>query len=87
MSVVRPALVWAGLVVVTLLSWWAGAHHPAGGDGARAVFALVLAVAFGKAWVVGREFMELRHAPVALRRAFDAWVLVFGVALGLLVLL
>ena len=31
--------------------------------------------------------MELRHAPVALRRAFDAWVLVFGVALGLLVLL
>ncbi len=82
----RPAVVWIGLVVVTLVSWWAGVHHPPTGAGARVVAAGVLVVAFAKAWVVGREFMELRHAPTFLRRAFDAWVLLFGVAVGCLVL-
>ena len=30
---------------------------------------------------VGAEFMELRHAPLALRVAFDAWVIVVAAAL------
>ena len=42
--------------------------------------------AFGKAWIVGREFMELRHAPLVLRAIFGGWVVVVGTTLTVLYL-
>jgi hypothetical protein len=63
----RTLWVWLALVLATLLSLAAG----------QSSFAptLPLAIAFVKARYVGLEFMELRHAPLALRGAFEAWAL------------
>jgi Prokaryotic Cytochrome C oxidase subunit IV len=68
----RLALWWALLVVLTLVSF----------RGARAfaspaqVAAAVLVIAFVKVRIVVRQFMEVRHAPMALRLLLDAWVIV-----------
>lgn len=74
----RVTVTWAVLVAVTVLSAWLGGY----GDSVLGGFVapLVLAFAFAKAWVVGREFMDLRSAPRSLRLAFDAWVLFFATA-------
>jgi hypothetical protein len=66
-----PLATWLALVVAAGLSWWLGADHGLGaGDGA--VIAVVV-LGVGKAWLVGRVFMELHAAPSLLRRLFDAW--------------
>lgn len=75
-------LVWAVLMSLTVLSWWLGTESGAGD--ARAAGVGLLGVAFLKARLVIRHFMEVRHAPRALRLATDVWV--FGVC-GLLVAL
>ncbi|WP_372787832.1 cytochrome C oxidase subunit IV family protein [Paraconexibacter sp.] len=73
---------WAALVLATGVSWWLGADHGLGaGD---AAVAGVLAIGFAKAWVVGRWFMDLRAAPLWLRRCFDAWVGGSGIAVCVL---
>lgn len=69
----RVAMVWAGLIGATLLSWWLGADH--GIAGIRAASVAVLVVAFVKVRFVGLHFMDLRSAPPALRGAFEAWCL------------
>lgn len=74
----RMSVTWAVLVAVTVLSGWLGGYGAAALGGL--VAPLVLAFAFAKAWVVGREFMDLRSAPRGLRLAFDAWVLAFATA-------
>ena len=71
----RPVLVWAVLTAATAAGWWIGTGHGVPG---RAAAALVVVIAFSKIHVVGREFMELRHAPPALRWAFYAWVALAG---------
>ncbi|MBD7977592.1 MULTISPECIES: cytochrome C oxidase subunit IV family protein [Pseudomonas] len=45
----------------------------------------VLAVAFGKAWLITDGFMELRHAPLRWRGLLLSWplVMVVGVLLAL----
>ncbi|MFT3792291.1 MAG: cytochrome C oxidase subunit IV family protein [Rudaea sp.] len=58
------------LVAATLASTWA-AEHEAGG---RAMVALVLLLAGFKARLVVLEFMELRHAPLPWRIAFETWI-------------
>jgi hypothetical protein len=70
-------VVWAALLLATAVSV---AVHEGLGAGATVVV-LVVVVAFVKLWLVGRWFMELRHAPVALRRAFDAYAVVVPVVL------
>lgn len=78
-SLRQPAVaVWLVLVCATVLSYLLGAGHDPG-SGELAI-AAVLVLAFGKTWLVGRWFMELREAPSALRGAFDAWVAVVGAA-------
>jgi hypothetical protein len=75
---------WLFLVTATGLSWWLGVSHGHGvGNIAVAGF---LVIAFIKAWVVGRWFMELRTAPAGLRRCFDAWVLVTGTTVAAMAL-
>jgi len=78
-----PAFVpWAVLVGLTVFSWWLGDGH---GPVEFAAVA-VLIVAFFKVSVVGAHFMELRHAPLALRLIFNAWCAVVCVALIVLYL-
>jgi hypothetical protein len=74
---------WAVLVGVTLLSSQIGG---AGGwgmaAGTSAVTAAVLGIAFAKVGVVMSSFMDVRHAPVALRLICATWLtLVFGIML------
>ncbi|HEY2226061.1 cytochrome C oxidase subunit IV family protein [Actinomycetospora sp.] len=74
--------VWAALLLATAVSV---AVHEGLGLGATTVL-VVVAVAFVKVWLVGRYFMELRHAPPVLRRAFDAYVVVVPVVLAAVLL-
>jgi hypothetical protein len=73
--------VWAILVAATLLSWLVGQSHGATADSARAGTVVALGLAFAKAWIVGQEFMELRHAPRLLRGIFGGWIAVVGTTL------
>lgn len=41
----------------------------------------VVVIALLKVRIIFREFMEVRHAPVSLRRLTDGWVVLFGVCL------
>ena len=72
----RPVLVWLGLALATLASAWLGSS-----DGTARATAGVLAIALGKAVLVGLEYMELRSAPLPMRLAFEAWALATGAAL------
>ncbi|MFZ2175303.1 MAG: cytochrome C oxidase subunit IV family protein [Rhodococcus sp. (in: high G+C Gram-positive bacteria)] len=87
MSAARNNLVWAALVAVTLVSWLVASIHGAGADVARTGATVALLLAFLKAWIVGREFMEIRHAPRVLRIAFGGWVVVVGTVLSAMCLL
>ena len=42
---------------------------------------VILLIAFVKVRFVGRYFMELRHAPLGLAAAFDAWIVVVAATL------
>jgi len=48
---------------------------------------VIMTTAFAKTWFVGMYFMELRHAPLALRLLFNAWVVVGCVAVVAIYLL
>jgi hypothetical protein len=71
---------WTVLVVATLVSWWVGTDH--GLHNKDAACALLLAVALGKVYLIGSEFMELRHADPRLRKGFQAYCVI--VAAGLI---
>jgi hypothetical protein len=64
----RITRVWALLVAATLLSFETMVlGNP---DLARS---MILVIAFAKVLMVGREFMELRHAPPLLLWLFQGW--------------
>lgn len=80
----RAGATWLLLVAATVLSWAVGAEHGTG----SLVAVLVLAIAAVKVRLVGLDFMELRHAPIPLRAAFEAycagiWVLLSALYLWL----
>ncbi|MGB1561913.1 MAG: cytochrome C oxidase subunit IV family protein [Sinimarinibacterium flocculans] len=81
----RLRLVFALLTGVTLLSWWLGTRD--GGEAfspSVAITVSVLLIAALKVRVIVWEFMELRHAPAALRRFADAFlVLLMALLLGM----
>ena len=77
-----PAATWLVLVAATAGSYLLGTEH--GLHDRNAVAAVLLAVAFAKIALVGRQFMELQHAAPMLRRAFDLYAALTG---GLLVTL
>lgn len=68
---------WLLLIGATVLSWQFGHGWDFGGD-AHYGTAAVIVIAFLKVRVVFLEFMELRHAPLPLRLAFELWALVVG---------
>ena len=81
----HPAtLTWALLMLATALSWWLGADSASSGNGVMGLTALLMAIAFIKVRFVIQYFMEVRHAPLALRLVCDGWaVLVCGAILVL----
>lgn len=62
-------LAWLVLVTATCIAWSLSGT----GDAASLAMYGVLISAFIKTWVIGFQFMELRHAPNWLRHGFDAW--------------
>lgn len=74
-------------MAVTAVSWWLGTDHgmtptaPESEQNWNQVTVFVLALAFVKAWLVIRWFMDIRHAPPLLRYGLDAWVVVACVLL------
>ena len=80
----RAGVSWLILVAATLASWALGADHGTG----SLVAVAVLAIAAVKVRLVGLDFMELRHAPIPLRAAFEVycvalWALLSGIYLWL----
>ena len=71
--------VWAILSAITILSWWLGrtAHHGALLVSSTGVTVGVLAIGFIKARLIMQQFMEVRTAPIWLRRFMDSWLVVF----------
>jgi hypothetical protein len=80
----RATAVWAVLVAATALSW-ESVHLDGGADDRaidhRLITVAVMVVAFVKVRFIGREFMELRHAPAVLRRLFEAWLVIVCLAI------
>ena len=70
-------IVWFVLVTMTAASWWIG-KGPWEDQAVRwaPASSLMLVLAFVKAHLVIRHFMEVRSAPVVLRCACDLWVLI-----------
>lgn len=77
---VRPTVIWAILMTATAATFWVGTDHPFSMLGTEFAPALTLALAFGKAALIGNEFMEISGAPRPLRMAFAAWIAVFASA-------
>ena len=65
----RAGLTWLLLIAATIVSWAVGAEHGTG----SVVAVVVLAIAAIKVRLVGLDFMELRHAPIPLRAAFECY--------------
>ena len=76
----RITMVFALLVIATCTTWWLGSGHSLTGSSRRLAMVLTIVIAFTKIYFVGQDFMELRHAPRALRAAFAVWLIVVGVA-------
>jgi Prokaryotic Cytochrome C oxidase subunit IV len=74
----RAVVVCLILIAATAVSVWLGDGHGA----RRAATVAVLLVALAKVRLVGRHFMGLRTAPLALRAAFAGWLVLIG---GLLI--
>lgn len=76
----RVTVVFAGLVFATCMTWWLGSR-PSPTDNASGLAAvLTILIAFAKIYFIGRDFMELRSAPLGLRTAFNVWVGAVAVA-------
>lgn len=74
----RAFFTWLILMVATAVSFAVGAEHGTGSS----VVVIVLAIAAIKMRLVGLDFMELRHAPVPLRAAFEAYCFVVWAVLS-----
>lgn len=80
-----PATVaWLALVAATGIGWWLGHTAQSAQGSLRPAIAGVIVTAFVKVWIVGFQFMELKHAPRWLRHSFDAWV---GLVCAILVII
>jgi hypothetical protein len=79
----RLLIVWVLLASLTLAYLWID-HSVDRPDTASAIVtSSVIVIALVKVRIIFREFMEVRQAPVLLRRLTDAWVLtVAAVLLG-----
>ncbi len=68
--------VWAFLTVITIASWWIGRGHGLEYRADAAVTVAVLLIAAVKTQLVIRYFMEVRFAPIWLKRTTYGLVIV-----------
>jgi caa(3)-type oxidase subunit IV len=79
------AIVWAALVVFTVLSFVLGGEHVI--DSRTLAAVTVVGIAAFKIHLVGLHFMEIKGAPAALRVAFEGYcIALFVVLLGIYIL-
>ncbi|ORV41101.1 prokaryotic cytochrome C oxidase subunit IV family protein [Mycolicibacter engbaekii] len=72
---------WVVLVAITVLAWWLSPGHTAGPvQPSIPITVTVIALSAVKARLIIRNFMEVRTAPIWLRRATDAWLAVLWLA-------
>lgn len=71
-SIVAPAI-WLLLMGITIMSWWLGHGHGFIGFVPVSVTSAILALTFFKIRLVIIHFMEIGHAPSALRVPFELW--------------
>ncbi|MFK3779315.1 cytochrome C oxidase subunit IV family protein [Agrobacterium sp. NPDC089420] len=79
----RLLAIWFVLVSLSILGPTLGSE----GENRTFVAAAILAFAVVKVRFVGLDFMELRHAPVAMRVVFEVYCLILWVTLVSLYLL
>jgi hypothetical protein len=79
----RLLAIWFVLVSLSILGPTLGSE----GENHTFVAAAILAFAVVKVRFVGLDFMELRHAPVAMRVVFEVYCLILWVTLVSLYLL
>lgn len=70
----RNFLVFAILTLLTLISWQL-AKSQSGEITLMSGGIVMLLLAFFKVWLIMRNFMEVRSAPLPLRIACDVWIL------------
>ena len=79
----RLLIVWLILTGMTLAYIWI--DHTADQNGTLKASTVVtvsaLVIALVKVRIIFREFMEVRHAPVLLRRITDGWVILIAACL------
>lgn len=81
MTIRTSVLVWLVLALLTGVTWWVGVEHAAASTSPRGDTIGLFVLAFYKARLIIRYFMELRHAPRALRLAGDTWVILTCLAM------
>lgn len=75
------ALTWLVLVVITVLAWWLAPGHSGGPvEPSIPITVTVIALSAVKARLIIRNFMEVRTAPIWLRRTTDTWLAVLCTA-------
>ena len=79
----RLLIVWLILTSMTLVYVWL--DHTVDQNGTLKASTVVtvsaIVIALIKVRIIFREFMEVRHAPVLLRRLTDGWVVLIAVCL------
>ena len=76
----RITYVWLGLSALTIVSWLLGVTHEGNHLVASTPVTIgVLAAAAVKVRFIIQEFMEVRTAPLFVRRFTDIWLVVFWV--------
>jgi len=78
----RLLVVWLALCAVTIVSLALGSLEGRVAHGTNAaITSSAVGIAIVKVRIIFREFMEVRHAPVSLRRLTDLWVVLTAVSL------
>ena len=78
----RLLVVWLVLSAITLAYLWVGSVDPARAVKPSAIVTTsAIVMALVKVRIIFREFMEVRNAPVLLRRLTDGWVVLMAVCL------
>lgn len=73
-------LVWLFLVLATCLSLWVGENRIPAAGAVRAT-SLLIGLALIKIRLVVHYLMEVRTAPLVLRRVLDGWLTLAGTAI------
>jgi hypothetical protein len=78
----RITYVWIALTAVTIVTWLLGhAENGYGRNATTAVALVVLAIAFGKVYLIIQHFMEVRSSPRWLRIFADVWIAALATAI------